>query len=65
MSLIEGKKVAFGQLRTRKEFQMLVSEIQNVLADERELYENTPASEYRRGRVNVLRDLLEDLTGTR
>lgn len=61
--MIETTKVPLGQLRTRREFQALVVQIQQVLDEERQLYENSPASEYRRGRVNVLRDLLDDLTG--
>lgn len=62
--MIEGKKVPWGQLRTRREFTLFVQELERVLQDEREAYEMSTASEYRRGRVNVLRELLEDINGT-
>lgn len=64
MSLLDTRKVAFGQLRTNQAFRALTAELEKTLAEEREAYENTPASEYRRGRVNVLRELLEDMVGT-
>jgi len=64
MSLLDTKKVAFGQLRTNQAFRALTAEIEKTLAQEREVYENSPASEFRRGRVCVLRELLEDMVGT-
>lgn len=62
--MINCKKVAFGQLRTNQAFNIFVKELEQVLADEREAYEREPATEYRRGRVNVLSELLDDMSGT-
>jgi hypothetical protein len=62
--VIDRKKVAFSALRTNQVFNGFVKELEQVLADERETYENNEASEYRRGRVNALRELIADITGS-
>lgn len=61
--MIDGKKVAFGKLRTDRAFQTFVQEVELALQAARDTYEEQPASEFLRGRVCVLRDLLNDMKG--
>lgn len=61
---IERTKINMSNLRQNANFNALVELLKADLAEARELYENTsPASEFQRGKVIALKELLVSLTG--
>lgn len=59
---IDRTKVNMTQLRQNANFRLLIEVLQTELQTKREEYETTsPASEFLRGQVIALRDLVEEL----
>lgn len=60
---LDRKNINLSQLRANVVFNKIIEALKNELEDEREMYEGTaPASEFRRGRVAVLKEILSELT---
>lgn len=59
----EETAIALEHLKGSKQFDAFMEYLEDAIAAEREAYENiSPASEYHRGRLNVLTDLYKHLT---
>ncbi|HFQ2794999.1 TPA: hypothetical protein ACMFQN_005264 [Pseudomonas aeruginosa] len=58
---LDRSQINLSTLRTNAQFKLFVEFLQNELSEEREKYETQAASEYQRGRVNLLAELLEAL----
>lgn len=54
---------AVAQLKSNSAFAVVLAMLRASLKEERMTYEDLPASEYVRGRVTAIRDLLITLTG--
>lgn len=54
---------AVAQLKGNSAFAVVLGMLRSNLQEERAIYEDMPASEYTRGRVTAIRDLLTTLTG--
>lgn len=60
---IDRTKINMTQLRQNQNFRLFVELMQNELHEAREQYERTaPASEFLRGKVMSLRDIVDELT---
>lgn len=55
-------QINLSTLRQNAQFNKLVDLLKQELHDERMAYEDTEASEYQRGRVNMLKELIEQIT---
>lgn len=59
----EETRIALEHLQSSQSFRVFIQYLEDSIAEERELYESiSPASEYHRGRLNVLTDLRKHLS---
>ncbi|PHM52092.1 MULTISPECIES: hypothetical protein [Xenorhabdus] len=59
--MISNREVPITVLKQNKGFQQFIKCLQQALQDAREAYENTDANDFNRGRVAVLKEILNDL----
>ncbi|PHM35932.1 hypothetical protein [Xenorhabdus innexi] len=59
--MIDNRDVPISVLKQHRGFQQFIKCLQQALADAREAYENTDANDFNRGRVAVLKEILNDL----
>lgn len=52
-------------LRSSSKFKDLLTRLEDIIANERDIYESTTADEYKRGRLNALSDLWQELSGNK
>ena len=52
-------------LRSSSKFRDLLTRLEDIIANERDIYESTTADEYKRGRLNALSDLWQELSGNK
>lgn len=55
---IDRTKIAMTSLRRSPDFVKFVQHLEDVLDEERDLYETQEASDYKRGRVSVLKEIV-------
>lgn len=51
------------ELKSSSSFREVIAALEAMLAEERQLYETTEASEFKRGRVCILNELLTTIRG--
>lgn len=59
--MIDSRRVALSTLKQNRHFLQFEECLQDALADARDMYENQPANDFNRGRVAVLKELLNDI----
>lgn len=59
--MIDGRKVALSTLKQNRHFLQFEQCLREALEDARNVYENQPANDFNRGRVAVLKELINDI----
>lgn len=60
---LDRSQLNLSSLRTNSQFNALLEALRAELTDAREAYEGEPASEFNRGRVIALRELIDGIAG--
>ena len=59
--MIDSRKVALSTLKQNRHFLQFEQCLREALEDARNVYENQPANDFNRGRVAVLKELINDI----
>ena len=58
---VRAKTTLHTAIRSSPIYKDYIDTLNEALAEERDRYESTPADEYTRGRISMLKDLLEEI----
>lgn len=59
--MIDHTKVNLSQLKSNRGFQQFLACLETALEEARETYESSTASDFNRGRVAVLKEIISDI----